>query len=439
MYIFEMQVPPELVAIVLHHLVCSGLRNAWLARGTCSTFRTVIEHDIVTYQTNDVLRQSEKIMAHMMPRYLAQRSKRLLDVDSALPTRINNMMGYLCSELHIVTIDHKEAYRRELCKGLVNIMGHYRVANILWDRMSGLFGGFRSMALTTGVEQNTLRQDRLMAAMVARQDHLVYAQVPQNVDVSFELGWEPLVLAVRTKDYKLLQAILEALALAGDCPSAAWANFSAVEAAGIALDKRNIAHALAIIDGIRYSGIALTETTCNRWLEVAMEIGVPCLMQATLRVRSPTHAKIKPKLFEATCKAKKYKVAVLLLDRMDLSVGGPNTLPLHVAVRAQNPDLITAVLNAGADVNQRVYQTGGPKMQKDRKYTCPVEVAMRCGTPGLKLLLERGATIPPLRRWFKERRAYNLLRDESFVREEKKRFPPYPDFQRMTVIEADSY
>lgn len=111
-------------------------------------------------------------MAHMMPRYLAQRAKRLLDVYHILPDCVNLMMDYLCAELGISTTRDREVCLSHLCEGIVEIYGCKEMSVLLWGRMGLIYRKFSDLTLD-GAEARIREQDKLMATTAVRSYSLV--------------------------------------------------------------------------------------------------------------------------------------------------------------------------------------------------------------------------------------------------------------------------
>ena len=87
MFISFTEVPTEVVGLIAHQLVSAGIRDAWKLRGISTTFRDAITDDILLHQTKDVLKDGDRIMDRLMPRYLYYRVKNRLDVCNVLPVR----------------------------------------------------------------------------------------------------------------------------------------------------------------------------------------------------------------------------------------------------------------------------------------------------------------------------------------------------------------
>jgi hypothetical protein len=96
--------PTELFNMVVHQLVATDIRGAWMMRGISKVFKNAVEADILRHQPSDVVRNSGEIIKQLMPRYLYWRIKKPNDVHTALLVRLTKMNDYLCEELHITSM-----------------------------------------------------------------------------------------------------------------------------------------------------------------------------------------------------------------------------------------------------------------------------------------------------------------------------------------------
>lgn len=163
------------------------------------------------------------------------------------------------------------------------------------------------------------------------------------------------------------------------------------------------------------------------------------LVHLILQLGRRTGAKISSKPFKYACNSGNCEYAKLFINHIDLHSGTKNNVPLDVASRSRDLDLIAAALDAGAHIDLRAYKGVKSNSKGSREYKTPVEVAMHYGTPTLKPVLERGAEIPHLSRWVTDRRAYNCLRKAAFSRNEKTSHAPVEEFWDMTNEELAIY
>jgi hypothetical protein len=95
-------------------------------------------------------------------------------------------------------------------------------------------------------------------------------------------------------------------------------------------------------------------------------------------------------------------------------------LPLHIAIRTQNLELIETVVDTGADINARAY-----KASNNKDYMCPIDVALHLQGPELELLLKRSRIIPHVSQWnLSNATTFEILRKDVLAEDPLVRFLP---------------
>lgn len=282
----------------------------WLA-----ALRDAIDDDILLRQTKDVLRPEvqqrpashgfrlgirgrpsesllgrltgrlpvRKIMENIMPRYLAQRTKTPLDVNTALLGRVTLMKDYLCEQLQISGPLDQERCLQDLCTGLVGFSGADEIASLLWESEipSGERALFSLLNSTLPKRWKDWAQpilelrvgDQLLAAIMVKAYNLVRMLLPRLLDYNFDnRSHRPLSLAVQLKNDKLLEIVLDYLQGLGKGSGRAWISFWAEDVANRALMGNHVPLAISILTGLQTSGYQMDKPVFSRWLECALRL-----------------------------------------------------------------------------------------------------------------------------------------------------------------------
>jgi hypothetical protein len=451
MHFLDIEVPVEVVGIIAHHLVCAGIHDAWKARGVCctdihplfrvnpltltATLRGAIDDDILLHQTKDVLRPGDKIMEHMMPRYLAQRVKTRLDVEDALPIRVSMMHTYLCKELGFTKTRDQERCLQTLCTGLKTVWEPPFLSLLLWGHESAsasLYSSLFPEQLIFGPWQKTptllVIQDKVLAAIAVDDCILLGALLPQFTGNGFDYpSHQPLTTALKTKNDKLLNTLLAYLATpdTGGCDK--WTAFSVEQAVQKAFSLKMYAEGAQILNNFHASGARMEKYAYLSWVKIALPLQDVSLIQAVCKLRTKEPCYIPTAMFKEICKTGNIDIVKAVLKGMNLNSGTIRTLPLHIAIKTENLELIEAVLDAGADINVRAY-----KATNNKDYMCPIDVAMNHKGPELELLIKRGVIIPHISQWnLSNATTYEILRKAVLAEDPLLRYPSLRNLRKM--------
>jgi hypothetical protein len=247
--------PIELFNMVVHQLVATDIRGAWMMRGIFKVFKNAVEDDILRHQPSDVVRNSGDLIKQLMPLHLYWRIKKPNDVHTALLVRLTKMNDYLCEELHITLDTERDENLQALCRGHVKMNGYHKTRDMLW----ALRSWYRDSLQEANKNEIGL-QAKVAAAMSVRALPLLRKLLPQLDDFWFHDcrsafdDESPLIAAASLEDNDVLQVILEqgllSMTTERQHPEDVWAGL-AIRAA---IKTGSTAMALAIFNGILDAG-----------------------------------------------------------------------------------------------------------------------------------------------------------------------------------------
>ncbi|KAH7082372.1 hypothetical protein FB567DRAFT_605754 [Paraphoma chrysanthemicola] len=432
MHAFDFYLPPEVVGIIAHYLVCANVKDAWKLRSICASFRHAIVDDMLLRQQKDVLQNARRIMCHLLPLYLAQRTKTPLDVRTEPLDRINMMHGFVCELTECTSTQARDTLLEKLCEGIVAMTGVERIMTLLWDSREQLDDPFVK-ELRGGPWATTVTclqpQYKVIAAMAIGAHGTLPNLLAHLDDRKFEyIGHSPLVAAVLLEDERLLQTILDYLATFGPFGDNSWKRLGVIYFIELAIQRETWDLVHLILKRLRSSGARTYALVFNTFHLACFCSGYMDVIRAVCDLQSHSLQRLSPIAFKKIAAVGNMAIFNLLLPAVDLNVGTVDNLQLHIALRGRNLDKVGALIDAGANVNISVKgsddrQKQGKKKPKGKKKRRknkmnshsepqhPIDVAMNMGAAEVEFLLERGAALPPFSRWnLKHRGVYGCLR-----------------------------
>jgi hypothetical protein len=131
----------------------------------------------------------------------------------------------------------------------------------------------------------------------------------------------------------------------------------------------------------------------------------------TLLEHCPNEWAVRSAILSRAINFKDVKLVKMLLPRAKVNEGTRVTLPLNQAIHLGNAATIEVVLDASGDVNFTNYTNEKNESRIHLAQKCPLDWAIRRNLEVVRLLLDRGAIVPPVERWFwVEATTYEALR-----------------------------
>jgi hypothetical protein len=323
--------------------------------------------------------------------------------------------------------------------------GTHQITNLLWRDEHEMLEPHLPKQYQRGPwvsELATLQtSDKVVAAMAIGAHDDVRKLLPQLDDRHFDYkGHGPLAAAVIMNDSILLHTVLEYLATFGPFGDISWKGFGVIHAIEVAIHCRAWDFVVLILNHIGLSGTRSCGEVYNMFLRACCHYRNIDAIRAICRLRPYGRQAISPAIFTEIVALGDMESFNLLLPAVKLNSGTIKNLPLHIAIRGHNLEMVGALLQAGADINLRTYKGSKSKKKKTRDYKCPIEVAMGQGAAEVEFLLQRGASIPHFSRWnIQSHAVYMALRDGATVRDAPHYIPQFREIWEMTEEEFKAF
>ena len=365
-------------------------------------------------------------MNHLMPRYLGYRVTSRLDVCDALPVRIIAMESYLIQELGYKSEKQKAECLHALCTSLVKIWGSEDIKMLLGDKHSA--GWYDKLG---GVTAQLSPRDKVCAAMAVQAHDLLRQLLPQLTLEDFSIVRQnPLFAAVTLEDDETLPIIIDHLMLSG-IPNTRKAlnDLRLRRAIEVAIESQKPEKAGLLLEYIRSSNFRDDKAEYDKALKHATMVVQIANIDVVRRIldKCPGGSAVVPDIFLYACKIKNIELVATLIQgsRMELNKGTVFTLPLHQAIMHGNIEVIGTILDFGADINNTSYLKSEECTSQDPK--CPLEFALEYQIDAVDYLLERGAIVPSVDRWFEtsNEHVYNALRTARAAQNRDEVIPTY--------------
>jgi hypothetical protein len=122
-----LDLPPEILQIIMHELVIPDITQAWVLQNVCRTFAAEISYAFGRLNQAEMKLQYLEI-CEIRWLYLYYRAKVLLDARPEVPARVNKMVEWLSEKTGVKGGDEqtREQYTKALCKVVVKNVSAYK-------------------------------------------------------------------------------------------------------------------------------------------------------------------------------------------------------------------------------------------------------------------------------------------------------------------------
>ncbi|KAI4950630.1 hypothetical protein J4E91_004515 [Alternaria rosae] len=431
-----LDLPPEVFENVTHELVSvAGIDQAWKLREVCRTFKDAITYEIFAKQPMDALTgPGARIFNHNSGLYLYYRSKVLLDADPYLPNVVNDMVNSLAEHLDIDSDNKKETMRQGICDNLHWFCSFSKILSILRGGTSAvlaypsitkipLFGFFEKLVAALCLERHSLLLT-LIQELIDFAVHPIFGAPLHDATV---LGHEAAVEAI-------LEGLSRAMGNEDETPRARTAvlvpsngGFSITEAVHGAIRQDDESLLSILVEWYKGRGFTFSKAIYNMFLDTAFE---HCSLETVRSIldipydKRGSPRKITWHHFQKACFDGRDDVVELFLDDGYIDANDQKfaTSPLAEAVLEDHVQVVQAVVNAGADVQQEHSLRG--------KKVLPIMIAIkRENYSVVRYLLNAGSPLP---QW-KYDSCYEILRQAKMKAGGGKDLPEeFAQFRRLS-------
>lgn len=343
--------------------------------------------------------------------------------------RLARLNDYLCCELKISDPAKKADNLFALCQGQTKILGCAKIRNLLWsdsDRHSARqdrLKGYDTAPISL--------EEKVAAAISVCALPLLHTLLPQLTVYAIDFAnnacfWEErhLLAAVRVENDEMLQLLLD-----NDLPARLTTPSSAAHviklAMRLATDQSSASRTLALFDAYLAVKPGSQKTHYNSALKYAVEkkgSEVNIDIVTGLLDRCPGGQKVHIQAFTKACNSGNVDVVKVFLKHMTVNDATSHlTLPLNRAIQSGHAAVIDAVIEAGANIDRTDYGSRTDSRGVAIREPIPMEIAIKTGLEAVNMMLERGATVPPLTVWYKQKKImYNVLREASIAQTGRK-------------------